>query len=69
MTTRSSIACSPRSGAGHRCRRPTLLLDSLATAAHVRFSTHPVFHSHRSETEMLRYLRKLADRDLASTAP
>ncbi len=29
------------------------------------FLTHPVFHSHRSETEMLRYLRKLADRDLA----
>ncbi len=26
---------------------------------------HPVFHDHRSETEMLRYLRKLADRDLA----
>jgi glycine dehydrogenase len=30
-----------------------------------RFLTHPVFHAHRSETEMLRYLRKLADRDLA----
>ncbi|MDU6377964.1 MAG: glycine dehydrogenase (aminomethyl-transferring), partial [Bradyrhizobium sp.] len=29
------------------------------------FLTHPVFHAHRSETEMLRYLRKLADRDLA----
>jgi glycine dehydrogenase len=27
--------------------------------------THPVFHEHRSETAMLRYLRKLADRDLA----
>jgi glycine dehydrogenase len=27
--------------------------------------THPVFHQHRSETAMLRYLRKLADRDLA----
>ena len=26
---------------------------------------HPVFHAHRSETEMLRYLRKLSDRDLA----
>jgi glycine dehydrogenase len=30
-----------------------------------RFLTHPVFHAHRSETEMLRYMRKLADRDLA----
>ncbi len=29
------------------------------------FLAHPVFHSHRSETEMLRYMRKLADRDLA----
>src|SRR6201999_2083998 len=25
----------------------------------------PVFHAHRSETEMLRYMRKLSDRDLA----
>jgi glycine dehydrogenase len=30
-----------------------------------RFLTHPVFHAHRSETEMLRYTRKLSDRDLA----
>ncbi|MBS2554194.1 aminomethyl-transferring glycine dehydrogenase [Catenulispora sp. NL8] len=29
------------------------------------FLTHPVFHAHRSETAMLRYLRKLADRDIA----
>jgi glycine dehydrogenase len=29
------------------------------------FLTHPVFHSHRSETAMLRYLRKLADFDIA----
>src|SRR5437773_7509671 len=28
------------------------------------FLTHPVFHQHRSETELLRYMRKLADRDL-----
>ncbi len=30
-----------------------------------RYLTHPVFHSHRSETEMLRYLRQLADKDYA----
>jgi glycine dehydrogenase len=30
-----------------------------------RFLTHPVFHAHRSETEMLRYMRRLSDRDLA----
>src|SRR6202041_630080 len=29
------------------------------------FLTHPVFHQHRSETELLRYMRKLSDRDLA----
>ncbi len=29
------------------------------------FLTHPVFHSHHSETAMLRYLRTLADRDYA----
>jgi glycine dehydrogenase len=29
------------------------------------FMTNPVFVEHRSETEMLRYLRRLADRDLA----
>src|SRR3954469_22251328 len=29
------------------------------------FLTDPVFHTHRSETELLRYMRKLSDRDLA----
>ncbi|GAA2594245.1 aminomethyl-transferring glycine dehydrogenase [Actinomadura fulvescens] len=29
------------------------------------YLTHPVFHAHRSETAMLRYLRKLQDRDIA----
>ncbi len=29
------------------------------------FLGHPTFHRHRSETEMLRYLRMLADKDLA----
>ncbi|NUK74972.1 aminomethyl-transferring glycine dehydrogenase [Streptomyces lunaelactis] len=29
------------------------------------YLAHPVFHQHRSETAMLRYLRKLADRDYA----
>lgn len=29
------------------------------------YLTHPVFHEHRSETSMLRYLRRLSDRDFA----
>ncbi|MGY0233674.1 aminomethyl-transferring glycine dehydrogenase [Longispora urticae] len=29
------------------------------------FLTHPVFHAHRSETAMLRYLRALSDKDYA----
>jgi glycine dehydrogenase len=29
------------------------------------FLTHPVFHAHRSETAMMRYLKSLADRDYA----
>jgi glycine dehydrogenase len=29
------------------------------------FLTHPVFSAHHSETEMMRYLRRLSDRDLA----
>ncbi len=36
-----------------------------ALARTSEFLTHPVFHKYRSETEMLRYLRKLSDRDLA----
>ncbi|TVP73766.1 MAG: glycine dehydrogenase (aminomethyl-transferring) [Rhodobacteraceae bacterium] len=29
------------------------------------YMTHPIFHMNRAETEMMRYMRKLSDRDLA----
>jgi len=50
-------------------------LDALAAAAHLAipaafartsaFMTHPVFNSHHSETEMLRYITQLQKRDLS----
>ncbi|MGH9275805.1 MAG: aminomethyl-transferring glycine dehydrogenase, partial [Acidimicrobiales bacterium] len=36
-----------------------------ALARTTDYLTHPVFSAHRSETEMLRYLRSLADKDVA----
>ncbi|MEO7556568.1 MAG: aminomethyl-transferring glycine dehydrogenase [Acidimicrobiales bacterium] len=42
---------------------PDLLPDELRRNGDML--THPVFHEHRSETEMLRYLRRLADKDIA----
>ncbi|WP_341233262.1 aminomethyl-transferring glycine dehydrogenase [uncultured Sulfitobacter sp.] len=30
-----------------------------------QYLTHPIFHMNRAETEMMRYMRRLADRDLA----
>jgi glycine dehydrogenase len=42
---------------------PDLLPSALRRTS--AFLTHPVFHEHRSETAMLRYLRRLADFDIA----
>src|SRR5262249_44369328 len=45
-------------------------VDAKIPAPHARTSevlTHPVFHSHRSETELLRYVRRLESRDLSLT--
>ncbi|GAA3042734.1 aminomethyl-transferring glycine dehydrogenase [Streptosporangium longisporum] len=39
------------------------LPDALARTG--EYLTHPVFHAHRSETAMLRYLRRLQDKDVA----
>ena len=39
-----------------------------ALARTTPFCTHPVFTTHHSETEMLRYLKRLEDRDLSLTS-
>jgi glycine dehydrogenase len=42
---------------------PAAIPDALARRS--PFLSHPVFHRYRSETELLRYIRRLGDRDLA----
>jgi glycine cleavage system P protein (glycine dehydrogenase) len=44
-------------------RAPRFVPEELTRTS--EFMTHPVFRRYHSETEMLRYLRRLADRDLA----
>src|SRR4029079_16340828 len=41
------------------------LTDGLLRHDDAEVLSHPVFHEHRSETAMLRYLRRLSDKDLA----
>jgi glycine dehydrogenase len=70
--TRDDVVALWRAFAG---RDPALDVDGIDAAAgdaipaslvrRSSFLTHPVFHRHRSETQMLRYLRRLADKDLA----
>ncbi|AKJ28467.1 aminomethyl-transferring glycine dehydrogenase [Caldimonas brevitalea] len=48
---------------GFEAGLPTLLPAALQRRS--AYLTHPVFNTHRSETEMLRYLRSLSDKDLA----
>ena len=44
---------------------PTLVALPAGLERATEFLTHPTFHRHHSETEMLRYLRRLADKDIA----
>ena len=56
-----SAAQDPAPGTDGVSRFP--LPTSLARTS--TFLTHPSFHGHRSETALVRYIRRLADRDLA----
>ncbi|MFI7446172.1 aminomethyl-transferring glycine dehydrogenase [Nonomuraea sp. NPDC049714] len=76
-----SVACDEKTGAAEVAKvwaafgveRDGVTLDDprvhdVVPASLVRESgylTHPVFHDHHSETAMLRYLRRLQDRDIA----
>ena len=51
---------------GRVAETPSAIPESLARTT--PFCTHPVFNTHHSETEMLRYLKRLEDRDLSLTA-
>jgi glycine dehydrogenase len=71
-TTRADVATLWRIFAGHDAPFDVAALDAVVDDAYPAsvarsspFLTHPVFRRHRSETQMLRYLRRLADRDLA----
>jgi glycine dehydrogenase len=59
-----AAALSDSDPAGVELAAPAGVLPA-ALARASAFLTHPVFHEHRSETAMLRYLRRLADFDIA----
>jgi glycine dehydrogenase len=63
------LAAFADADAGALATGPADGLDAPAIPVHLRrtsdYLTHPVFHRHRSETAMLRYLRALSDKDLA----
>jgi glycine dehydrogenase len=66
-TTDEQLVAVASALAGHPVALPAEAAEALP-AGLVRtttFLTHPVFHSYRSETAMLRYLRRLSDRDIA----
>ncbi|GAA1662797.1 aminomethyl-transferring glycine dehydrogenase [Nonomuraea maheshkhaliensis] len=59
---RAAFGISPDGGAAPEHTPDALPAELLRESAYL---THPVFHAHRSETAMLRYLRKLQDKDIA----
>ncbi|MEU4620588.1 aminomethyl-transferring glycine dehydrogenase [Actinoplanes sp. NPDC023801] len=63
-TTDAHVATVLRAfGAPEQTAGPRVIPDGLERTSD--YLTHPVFNTHHSETSMLRYLRKLSDRDYA----
>ena len=62
----AAFAVGSEKNAGALREGPSALPDALTRIT--PFCTHPVFNTHHSETEMLRYLKRLEDRDLSLTA-
>ncbi|MGZ5276363.1 MAG: aminomethyl-transferring glycine dehydrogenase [Caldimonas sp.] len=60
----AGLGAAPRD-AWARAEKGVASLVPAALQRSTPFLTHPTFHRYRSETEMLRYLRRLADKDLA----
>ena len=55
---------APEGGAVHEAGNAVSAIPAAARRT-TDYLQHPVFHRHRSETAMLRYLRSLSDKDLA----
>ena len=70
-TTRADVETIWRAFAGEGARLAVRDLEHApeaipaALARTTPFLAHPIFNRHHSETEMLRYLRELSDKDLA----
>ena len=65
-TTAQDVVAVTRLLGGEAPTGPTIGADLPAELIRTTsYLQHPIFHQHRSETSMLRYLRKLSDKDLA----
>ena len=62
----AAFAVGSEKSAGAAREAPAAIPEGLSRTT--PFCTHPVFNTHHSETEMLRYLKKLEDRDLSLTS-
>ena len=54
----SAFVCDPK-----ECEKITTIPEELSRTS--KYLTHPAFNSYHSETEMMRYMKKLENRDLA----